>query len=494
MKHLILFFLSFYPLYSQPDHVKILPNTLVAHNYFGGAISYNGKTIIAGAAGGSYKITGSGYLIEKTNSSWKIISQIADTISTNIEQNGFGKSVSISDNYFMIGNPFENHQQGCAYICKLSDASFEHAVKLTPIEINNVISFGHSVDLNDNYAIVSSLNNCVFGFNPGFVYIYKNIENTWSLVASMTSDDSLSCDGYGFNVEISDSFAVVSATADGDHGMASGCVYVYYNNKGNWIFLYKIYSPDASLSDFFGQSISLRDGLLLVGSPGERGPNNESGKAYLFKLMYDRYLKIADLMGKDLDDESGFGSSVTMDKTLIAIGAPNRFYDNGIGSVYIFEKNNDTWNEIKKLTSPLNQTKNYYGCAIALKNEILVVGSMLDDEKAENAGAIHLYDLSFITSITQREESNLNSYSLYQNFPNPFNLDTSIKFRLPKSSHVKLEISAITGQKIKILIDENMAEGYYTITFNAGNLPSGLYFCKLQTDDFVGIKKMIFMK
>lgn len=86
------------------------------------------------------------------------------------------------------------------------------------------------------------------------------------------------------------------------------------------------------------------------------------------------------------------------------------------------------------------------------------------------------------------------SYELKQNFPNPFNPNTSISFSLPKESSVKLEVFDITGKNIATLVDETKAAGNYSYDFNASDLSSGIYFYKLTAGGFVSTRKMILNK
>lgn len=81
-------------------------------------------------------------------------------------------------------------------------------------------------------------------------------------------------------------------------------------------------------------------------------------------------------------------------------------------------------------------------------------------------------------------------FKLNQNYPNPFNPKTTILFSLPQSSFVTLKIYDILGREVTILLKENKQPGVYSITFDASNLPSGLYFYKLQAGSFVNVKKM----
>lgn len=86
-------------------------------------------------------------------------------------------------------------------------------------------------------------------------------------------------------------------------------------------------------------------------------------------------------------------------------------------------------------------------------------------------------------------------FNLGQNYPNPFNPSTSIKFDVPKSGMVDIVVYNLVGEKVKTLIHEIKEPGYYSVEFNAGNrLPSGIYFCRMQSGNYVSIKKMMLMK
>ena len=85
-------------------------------------------------------------------------------------------------------------------------------------------------------------------------------------------------------------------------------------------------------------------------------------------------------------------------------------------------------------------------------------------------------------------------FSLDQNFPNPFNPVTKISFALPTSTNARLEISNIFGQTVAILLNEERPAGSYTLEFNAANLPSGMYFCRLVAGNVVRVTKMVHLK
>jgi hypothetical protein len=86
------------------------------------------------------------------------------------------------------------------------------------------------------------------------------------------------------------------------------------------------------------------------------------------------------------------------------------------------------------------------------------------------------------------------SFSLFQNYPNPFNPSTTIKFTLPISSNVKLNVYNALGQLVETLVDKEMESGYHEVNFDASKLTSGVYFYQLQTDNNISVKKMLLMK
>lgn len=85
-------------------------------------------------------------------------------------------------------------------------------------------------------------------------------------------------------------------------------------------------------------------------------------------------------------------------------------------------------------------------------------------------------------------------FSLYENYPNPFNPSTNIKFDLPKNSFVKLIIYDILGKEIKTLINENLNAGAYKINWNSENMQSGIFFYRLLTNNYDCTKKMVLIK
>ncbi len=102
-----------------------------------------------------------------------------------------------------------------------------------------------------------------------------------------------------------------------------------------------------------------------------------------------------------------------------------------------------------------------------------------------------LIEINFQTAVDERVP---NEFRLYQNYPNPFNPSTTISYQLPKSVMVNLFICNVTGQWIETLVNEHKDAGRYSVKWNAGNVPSGIYFFRIQAGDFILVRKCVLMK
>lgn len=85
-------------------------------------------------------------------------------------------------------------------------------------------------------------------------------------------------------------------------------------------------------------------------------------------------------------------------------------------------------------------------------------------------------------------------YLLSQNYPNPFNPNTNIEFDIVKSGNVKVTVFDVLGKEITILVDQELQVGSYQVDWNAADYPSGIYFYRLETNDFTMTKKMVLSK
>jgi hypothetical protein len=85
-------------------------------------------------------------------------------------------------------------------------------------------------------------------------------------------------------------------------------------------------------------------------------------------------------------------------------------------------------------------------------------------------------------------------FYLYNNYPNPFNPETIIEFRIPSFTNVKLSVYDNLGREVSVMEDKKLQPGNYQYTFNGSQYSSGIYYYKLETEKFVESRKMVLLK
>lgn len=99
-----------------------------------------------------------------------------------------------------------------------------------------------------------------------------------------------------------------------------------------------------------------------------------------------------------------------------------------------------------------------------------------------------------VTAVKEKVRATPATFSLSQNFPNPFNPSTVIGYQLPANSLVTLKVYDVLGREVRTLVNEREGAGDHSITFNAADLPSGVYFYRLTAGSFVETKRLVVIK
>jgi hypothetical protein len=125
---------------------------------------------------------------------------------------------------------------------------------------------------------------------------------------------------------------------------------------------------------------------------------------------------------------------------------------------------------------------------------------VLSSNDPDSARATIPVTFNIVTGVVEENTLPL-VFSLYQNFPNPFNPSTTIKFGIPEASKVSLKIYDVLGREVATIVDKDLQPGYYAMPFSGDNLSSGAYFYRIiatktsdQSQTFVETKKLLLMK
>ncbi len=125
--------------------------------------------------------------------------------------------------------------------------------------------------------------------------------------------------------------------------------------------------------------------------------------------------------------------------------------------------------------------------------------SFIDSKVDAGSYTYRLKQIDFDGTVTYSEEVNVEVeiplvYSLEQNYPNPFNPSTTIKYSLSEDGFVKLAVYNLLGEEVTTLVNTEQKAGRYEVNFNAMELSSGIYMYRLESKNFLSIKKMLLIK
>lgn len=167
-------------------------------------------------------------------------------------------------------------------------------------------------------------------------------------------------------------------------------------------------------------------------------------------------------------------------KDIMVIGGFNAANKSlAISEIYRF---NDTINQPQFTQTEQMKYKRKDCMAVYINNTIYVFGGT--DESNKVIFDIEKYKPTISTAAT--EKNIVTNYQLNQNYPNPFNPSTTISYVLPRQCYVSLKVFDMLGKQIAVLEDKFMEAGTHNYTFDASNLPSGVYFYRLRTSIYSG--------
>jgi hypothetical protein len=104
------------------------------------------------------------------------------------------------------------------------------------------------------------------------------------------------------------------------------------------------------------------------------------------------------------------------------------------------------------------------------------------------------FDIGTIVFVEPYGSGKPYAFALHQNYPNPFNPYTKIRFDIPQKAFVDLTLYDPLGRRVAVLVNEEKIAGSYSVGFDASNLPSGIYFCRMVSSNFVDTKKLSLIK
>jgi hypothetical protein len=253
--------------------------------------------------------------------------------------------------------------------------------------------FGQDLAIWGDYAVSGAHFHDGVGLNSGGAYVFERTGGVWSEAAALTASDETGNDRYGFSADISGEIAVVGARYNDDAGYGSGSAYVYERGTGSWSETAKLVADVENANDFFGNSLAVSRGTVVVGAPGYSVPAMSAGAVYIFRKVSGSWTQLAILTAQDADVSDNFGGRVAIDSGLLVVGAKGDD-DNGsqAGAAYVFQGAGSSWTQVAKLLPSDGAEGDLFGSAVAIHNGTVVVGALLDDDLGFDSGSAYVFE------------------------------------------------------------------------------------------------------
>ncbi len=205
-------------------------------------------------------------------------------------------------------------------------------------------------------------------------------------------------DHYGHAVDIRGYRAIVGDPIHNQIGDNSGAAFLYEVVDEKWVERAKLLSSDLAPLDEFGASVGLGKYAAVVGAPLHNAVGNNSGAAYIFSQSYGLWAQSAELLSNDLAPFDDFGRAVAIHGDTAVVGAPlHNAIGGDSGAAYVFRKVYSTWvQEAKLLPSDLAPLDNF-GASVAISNDTIVVGAPLRNDVGDNSGTAYVFTRSYST-------------------------------------------------------------------------------------------------
>jgi hypothetical protein len=335
----------------------------------------------------------------------------------------------------------------------------------------------------------------------GSVYVFRHVEGGgWIEEDELTGSGGVGDAFFGLSVSLSGDYAIIGAPYDDEMGNRSGAAYIFHLDGGQWTQQARIQSSDISAGDRFGWSASISGDYAIVAALYGRGPENSTGAAYVFARKDTTWTEQAKIVDSTSITSACFGYSVSIDGDY-AVVAESQDDDNGTlsGSAFLYKREGAEWREVTKLLASDGMESARFGWSIFMQGDEVLVGAPVQDAGGFLTGAAYVYT-DFPTSASEQEAGVFpSSLILEQNFPNPFQGATDIEFALPSSSHSLLTIHDLTGRRVRTLIDWTCEPGFHQVNWDGRDVAgqevaSGVYFCRLQTEEQAVTKKMTLLR
>ncbi len=380
------------PAFPQCQTAKLVPSSGAPEDWFGFASALDGDVALVGAqfhdAAGMN--SGIAYVFRRNGRNWVQETEIA--ASDELSGDLFGCSVALQGNRALMGSSQDDFpgtdNAGSAYVVEWNGSQWVEVAKLVASDAVAGDAFGTSVAVDGDLAVVGAVN---AGNNlTGAVYVYRFDGSQWIEEAKLTASDAVLRDYFGYSVAVENDVIVVGAYYT--EATFEGKSYVYRYDGTSWTEEQILIPSDPANLNYFGISVSIDQGRIVVGAQGNSSAATRAGKAYVFEHDGVSWVETAQLVASDAEKFDFFGVSVDVEGDRVVVGAiADDDNATNAGSVYLYEHDGVTWNEVGKLTAEDPLPIDELGRSVSISGEFILSGAFWADDSGTDSGAAYVF-------------------------------------------------------------------------------------------------------
>ena len=373
---------------------------------------------------------------------------------------------------------------------------------------------------------------CIGGFREKSCEIYNSSSKTWSLTGSLNYERVL---GYTATL-LNNGNVLVTGGLIKEKGINKNSNYceIFNASDGSWAIIDTLKSPRV-----YHTATKLSDGRVLVaGGYNKSVIGTDFEESEIFDPQTNKWTDAATLnIGR------GEHSATLLSNGKVLVSGGGNYFEHQkeyLNSCELYDPGENNWTIVNPLMVPHSLHS-----PVLLKNGMLLITggginkevweiynpvnfsnvfidyypdkqscpliNLLPNGKVLSAGGTtwsyssgllelrsarmcYLYDPDKINGVGEEKNTIIKEFKLYQNFPNPFNPNTTLKYELPKPSHVIIKIYNSLGKEITTLVNKTQLSGSYMTSFNSKGLASGVYFYQIITEKWTQTNKMLVIK
>jgi FG-GAP repeat len=393
-----------YPVVIDPfiQQAKLTVSDGVVDHGFGDSVAISGDTVVVGASGDNSG-RGAAYVFVKPGSGWANATETAKLTASD-PAHAFGHSVAITDDTIVVGAYNASSQPGAAYVFVKPGSGWANTTETAKLTASDGVAgdfFGYSVGISSDTVVVGA----IIASQQGAAYVFVKPGSGWANAtetAKLTASDGAAFDEFGYSVGISSDTVVVGATFDDSQ---RGSAYVFVKPGSGWANATetaKLTASDGGTGDQFGLSVAVSGDTVVVGAFCHASCQ---GAAYVFVRPVNGWAnatETAKLTASDGATGDEFGVSVAVSGDTVVVGAESN--NSTIGSAYVFLKPANGWanaTESAKLFASDGEANDFFGNAVAISVDTIVVAALGDDSRRGSAYVFGNTRLSQTIIVTQ---------------------------------------------------------------------------------------------